>query len=83
MTKITIYTTTYCPFCVKAKKLLESKKVKYNEIDVAEPAARAKMKALTGGRTVPQILINDQLVGGCDELYALEKSADLDKLLAR
>ena len=78
-----IYTTTWCPYCIKAKKLLDTKKVKFTEINVSKPAARAKMVALTGGSTVPQILINDQAVGGCDELHALERSGKLDKLLQK
>ena len=83
MATVIIYTTTWCPYCIKAKKLLDSKKVEYTEIDVSEAAERAKMVALTGGTTVPQILINDQAVGGCDELHALERSGKLDKLLQK
>ena len=78
-----IYTTAWCPYCVKAKKLLGNKKVKYTEINVSKTAARAKMSALTGGSTVPQILIDNQAVGGCDELYALDRSGKLDKLLKK
>lgn len=81
MATITIYTTPWCPYCIRAKQLLDNKQVKYTDIDVSEADARAKMMALTGGRTVPQILINDQATGGCDELYALERSGELDKLL--
>jgi len=82
MATVTIYTTTYCPYCVRAKQLLDSKQVDYQDIDVSEAEARANMSALTGGRTVPQVVINDQALGGCDELHALERSGDLDKLLA-
>jgi len=81
MATVIIYTTTYCPYCIKAKKLLDDKKIKYTEINVSEPSLRAKMTALTGGSTVPQILLDNQAIGGCDELYALERSAKLDKLL--
>jgi glutaredoxin 3 len=63
--------------------LLDSKQVKYTEINVSKPAARAKMTAMTGGTTVPQIVINDHPVGGCDELHALQRSGKLDKLLAK
>ena len=81
MAEVIIYTTAWCPYCVKAKKLLDNKKVAYTEINVSKPAARAKMVSLTGGATVPQILIDNQAVGGCDELHALERSGKLDKLL--
>jgi len=81
MANVTIYTTNWCPYCTKAKKLLDSKQVKYTNIDVSSPSARAKMAELTGGRTVPQILINNQAIGGCDELHVLERSGKLDALL--
>lgn len=81
MTTVTIYTTPWCPYCTRAKQLLDNKEVEYSEIDVSDPAIRAKMMSLTGGRTVPQLLINDQATGGCDELYALDRSGELDKLL--
>lgn len=61
--------------------LLDEKRVKYTVIDVSAPEPRSKMEALTGGKTVPQILINDQVIGGCDDLYALEQSGQLDPLL--
>jgi len=82
MATVTIYTTTYCPYCVRAKQLLDSKQVDYQDIDVSEAEARANMAELTGGRTVPQVVINDQPLGGCDELHALERNGELDKLLA-
>ena len=81
MAAVIIYSTAWCPYCIKAKKLLDSKKVKYTEINVSKPSARAEMSALTGGSTVPQILLDGQAVGGCDELYALDRSGKLDKLL--
>jgi glutaredoxin 3 len=81
MTAVIIYTTAWCLYCVRAKKLLDSKQVKYTEINVSQADARAKMVDLTGGTTVPQIVINDQAVGGCDELHALERSGKLDELL--
>ncbi len=83
MATIIIYTTSWCPFCTRAKKLLDQKDATYTEIDVSSFDARAKMVALTGGTTVPQLVINDQPTGGCDELYALERSGKLDKLLSR
>jgi len=83
MATIIIYTTSWCPFCTRAKKLLDQKDATYTEIDVSSSDARAKMVALTGGTTVPQLVINDQPTGGCDELYALERSGKLDKLLSR
>lgn len=83
MKKITIYTTTYCPYCVKAKKLLERKGLKYEEIDVTEKADLREMlvKKSGGRKTVPQIFIGDHHVGGCDDLHALEAASKLDPLL--
>ncbi|MCP5078599.1 MAG: glutaredoxin 3 [Psychromonas sp.] len=81
MATVIIYTTAWCPYCTRAKQLLESKQVDYTDINVSEAQAREKMTTLTGGTTVPQIVINDQATGGCDELYALERSGELDKLL--
>jgi glutaredoxin 3 len=70
---------------MRAKVLLKSKGVKFEEIDVTDdPDLRAKMVVLAGGRqTVPEIFINGEIIGGCDELYALERSGQLDKLLAK
>ena len=82
MASVTIYTTAWCPYCTRAKQLLDNKQVEYTDIDVSETDARANMTTLTGGTTVPQVVINGQATGGCDELYALERSGDLDKLLA-
>lgn len=83
MAKVLLYTTSWCPFCHHAKKLLDSKGVAYQDINVdADPALREEMTARSGGRTVPQIFINDEPVGGCDDLYALERSGSLDGLLA-
>ena len=82
MTSITIYTTRWCPFCVRAKNLLSSKRVAFDEIAVdGNPALRAEMAALAGATSVPQIWIGDQHVGGCDELYSLERRQQLDSLL--
>ncbi len=83
MAKVDIYTTTYCPYCVRAKTLLTQKGVTFNEIKVDEhPELRSKMTQRShGGRTVPQIFIADKAIGGCDELYALEANNQLDALL--
>jgi len=81
MATIIIYTTPYCPYCVRAKQLLAQKQVSFEEIDVSDRSLRPAMTALTGGNTVPQIIINDKPIGGCDELYALERAGELDKLL--
>jgi glutaredoxin 3 len=74
MEKIEIYTTTTCPYCVKAKKLLEKKGLSFEEIDVSNnPELREKMvERAQGRRTVPQIFINGHSIGGCDDLYALD-----------
>lgn len=84
MKPVEIYTSPLCGFCHAAKRLLNSKGVDFNEVDVlAEPARKAEMIArANGGRTVPQIFIGDTHVGGCDDLYALEQAGKLDPLLA-
>lgn len=82
MSKVTIYTTRYCPFCIRAKMLLEYKGQAFDEIPVdADPIRRAEMQERSGRHTVPQIWIQDQHVGGCDELFALEMSGELDAWL--
>lgn len=82
MQDVMIYTTSSCPYCVKAKKLLDHKGVAYQEVDVSDEAERAKMIERAGGRrSVPQIFIGETHVGGCDDLYALEKDGKLDSLL--
>jgi glutaredoxin 3 len=82
--KVEIYTTTYCPFCMRAKSLLKSKGVAFDEIDVTDDdELRAKMIELSGGRrTVPEIFINGKIVGGFDELKALDVAGKLDVLLS-
>lgn len=83
MTDITIYSSNYCPFCIRAKQLLDRKKLAYNEIKVdGKPDVRAEMTRRAGRTSVPQIWINDIHVGGCDELIALERSGKLDTMLA-
>ncbi len=77
-----IYITTYCPYCLAAKALLDSKSVKYNEIDVTkDPAQKRKVMEEIGWKTVPIILINDKLIGGYDQLQALEREGKLDEIL--
>jgi glutaredoxin 3 len=84
MKPVRIYTTPICPYCVRAKSLLKKKGVEAEEIDVfMDMKARQEMESQSGGaRSVPQIFIGDTYVGGCDELYALEKEGKLDPLLA-
>ena len=84
MPRIRIYTTPICPYCVRAKALFARKGVPFDEIDVFMDAdAREDMEAKTcGARTVPQIFIGERHVGGCDELYALDRAGELDALLA-
>ena len=83
MPKIEIYTTTICPFCHAAKKLLTDKGADFLEISLTqEPHLRDRMvERAKGGRTVPQIFINDAHIGGCDDLYALDSKGELDPLL--
>jgi glutaredoxin 3 len=79
-----MYTTGWCPYCGRARKLLETKGVAFEDINVeSQPEKRAEMQARSGRRTVPQIFIGDQHVGGCDDLYALEDAGKLDALLGR
>lgn len=82
---VEIYTTPICPYCAMAKRLLDSKGVKYHEIDVShDPELRAAMtQRANGRRTVPQIFIGPVHVGGSDDLHALEDAGKLDPLLAQ
>lgn len=80
--RIVMYATDWCPYCARARALLEAKKVTIEEIDVdARPGARAEMMTRSGRRTVPQIFIGETHVGGCDELLELDASGGLDPLL--
>ena len=81
--KVEIFTTPLCPYCDRAKRLLHQKGVEFIEIDVgADSDLREKMIERAGGRTsVPQIFIDDVLIGGSDDLYTLERSGKLDELL--
>ena len=84
MAKVEVYTTSYCPYCIRAKSLLKSKGVAFEEIDVTEDSAlREKMIELSGGRrSVPEIFVNGKIVGGYDELRALDDEGGLDALLS-
>ncbi|MBF2001948.1 MAG: glutaredoxin 3 [Synechococcales cyanobacterium C42_A2020_086] len=82
---VEIYTWSTCPFCIRAKALLTKKGVDFTEYCIdGDEAARAKMaQRAHGRRTLPQIFIDDQHIGGCDDLYALESRGELDPLLSR
>lgn len=84
MKPVEIYTTPLCGYCHAAKRLLTQKGAAFTEIDISrDPAQRAVMTERSGGgRTVPQIFIGGQHVGGCDDLYALDRAGGLDPLLA-
>ncbi|MGD1858056.1 MAG: glutaredoxin 3 [Leptolyngbyaceae cyanobacterium] len=85
MAKVEIYTWTTCPFCIRAKRLLDSKGVDYTEhvLDGDEAGRDAMVeRGSDGKRSVPQIFINDEHIGGCDALHALDNRQKLDELLA-
>ena len=84
MAKIEIYTAMACPFCTRVVKLLTAKNITFEKIDVTLSAAkRQTMQSRANGRTsVPQIFINDDHIGGCDDLFALDQTGHLDKLLS-
>jgi len=83
MAKIEIYSSAFCGYCARAKRLLDAKGAAYDEYDVlADASLRPAMEARAGGRTsVPQIFIDGRHVGGCDDLYALDAAGKLDPLL--
>ena len=83
--KVEIYTWRTCPFCIRAKALLKRKGVEFTEYAIdGDAAARDRMTdRANGGRTLPQIFINDQHIGGCDEIHALDAQGQLDTLLAK
>lgn len=84
MAPVEIYTSPLCGFCHAAKRLLNQKGVSFHEIDVLQDASRKPemIERAGGSRTVPQIFIGDTHVGGCDDLYALDRAGKLDALLA-
>ncbi|MGF1459441.1 MAG: glutaredoxin 3 [Leptolyngbyaceae cyanobacterium] len=81
---VEIYTWSYCPYCQRAKGLLDQKGVEYTEYCIdGDEAARDKMAERAGGkRSLPQIFVDDQHIGGCDDLYGLDRQGELDSLLA-
>ena len=83
MKSIKIYTTNYCPFCVKAKLLLNKKKIQFSEIDVSNnDTLREEMSSMTNGaRSVPQIFVDNVHIGDCNKIYKLDQEKKLDKIL--
>ena len=82
MADVLMYSTEFCPFCIRARQLLEAKGVVYTDIRIDEhPKKRDEMITKSNRRTVPQIFINGHSIGGCDDLYALDQTGQLDKLL--
>lgn len=82
MNKVQIYTTSYCPYCIRAKHLLESKGVEYEEINLDKnPKKKLETMQMHNWRTIPIILIGGELIGGYDQLASLERSDKLDELL--
>ena len=83
MQPVTVYTTSLCPYCHAAKRLLRQKTIPFQEIDVTgDPVAREGLREKAGGRTsVPQIWIGETHVGGCDDLYALDSRGELDRMI--
>lgn len=81
---VTLYTTRFCPYCVRAKALLDQKGVTYTEIAVDnDPGLRREMVSRSGGTSVPQIWIGEEHIGGCDEMMFLERQGRLDGLIER
>lgn len=82
MSQVIMYTTGWCPYCRAAKSLFAAKKIEFTEIDVTEdPELRVEMERLSGRRTVPQIFINGNPIGGYDDAFRLDASGELDRLL--
>jgi glutaredoxin 3 len=82
MARVQVYSTRRCPYCVRAKRLLDERGIPFDEIDVSDDAElRADLMRRTGRRTVPQIFIDGKAIGGFEELYALDASAELSNLL--
>ena len=82
MNKVQIYTSSYCPYCIRAKQSLDSKGVEYNEVNLDKnPEKKLETMQMFNWRTVPIILIGDELIGGYDQLVSLERSKKLDELL--
>jgi glutaredoxin 3 len=84
MKTVTIYTSILCPYCHRAKALLQRKGAEVTEVDVGcDRGKRSEMEERTGRHTVPQIFIGERHVGGCDDLHALERNGELDAILAK
>jgi glutaredoxin 3 len=84
MSHVTIYTRPFCPYCSRALSLLQQKGADFTEIEAGhDPAKRQEMIARGGGTTYPQIFVDDTLIGGCDEMVALERAGKLDALLSK
>ncbi|MEW6775856.1 MAG: glutaredoxin domain-containing protein [Bdellovibrionota bacterium] len=81
MKPIRIYTTKICPYCISAKRLLEARKLSYEEVSVSDPKARVELSEKSGMRTVPVIYIGEELVGGFTELDALDKAGRLMEMV--
>ncbi len=83
MAKVEMYTSPYCPYCARAKSLLQKKGVQYEEIDViSDPSRRQEMMKRANGRTtVPQIFVDGQGLGGSDDIHALDRKGELDRIL--
>ena len=83
MKKITIYTTPYCPFCMRAKQLLRGKNIDFKEIDLSEEPEKfdEMSKKSNGAKTVPQIFVDDAHIGDCDYIHELDNKGKLDKIL--
>ena len=83
MINVDIYTTPYCPFCIRAKKLLANKKVEFNEIDLSENPDKFEemLSKSNGAKTVPQIFVNGEHIGDCDHIHDLDLKGELDKIL--
>jgi len=84
MAHVVVYSGPFCPFCTKAKALLDRKGVAYDEYNVREDEAKLQemLEKSNGKKTIPQIFIDDRHIGGCDDLYALNGAGKLDALLA-
>lgn len=82
MAEVIMYSTAYCPYCTRARALLEQKNVNFTDIRIdVHPELRDEMISKSGRTTVPQIFINGQAIGGCDDLYALDAQGTLNQLL--
>ncbi len=82
MPDVVMYSTKFCPYCVRARMLLDNKNVPYTDIRIDEhPERRAEMEQRAQRTSVPQIFIDDEHVGGCDDLFALEAAGELDRKL--